>query len=192
MLILFRFPNGFVEGWSFDSLGNEQELSEELGYMCCCSELSSMYLHYVYTSLESSHCPIQFLFLLSECVLWQAFLDATTLSCWIQRSTEEAARGIQFYKENFPRSICSSLSSLPPFSPELIHLILLMQVGYVTTICFSCFLVRCVMVSFFFFINFGDSFCLIFKLSLIIFYCVRCALMHSMKMLTLMSWTIPF
>jgi len=34
-----------------------------------------------------------------------------------------------------------------------IYLLFLMQVGYVTTICFSCFLIRCVMVSVFFLFN---------------------------------------
>jgi len=56
---------------------------------------------------------------------------------------------ILFYKETFCiYLVCSSL--LPFLYPELIYLIFLMQVGYVTTICFSCFLIRCVMVSPFF------------------------------------------
>ncbi|XP_027340819.1 protein TOM THREE HOMOLOG 1 isoform X1 [Abrus precatorius] len=50
---------------------------------------------------------------------------------------------IHFYKEIF---LYLSPPILPFLYPELIYLIFLMQVGYVTTICFSCFLIRCVMV----------------------------------------------
>lgn len=64
-------------------------------------------------------------------------------------------------------------SLLPLLYPELIYLIFLMQVGYVTTICFSCFLIRCVMVSPLFFKNLSDSCCMVLKLSLIIL-CQMC------------------
>lgn len=85
--------------------------------------------------------------------------------------------------------VCSSL--LPFLYPELIYLIFLMQVGYVTTICFSCFLIRCVMVSPFFFKE-KKWFLLWFVNWVWSYFIFRCASMHLIKLLTLMSWTIPF
>lgn len=55
--------------------------------------------------------------------------------------------------------------SLLPFLLLQVNLFLLflLQVGYVTTICFSCFLIRCVMVSPHFLINLSDPCCLVLK-----------------------------
>lgn len=152
-----------------------------------------VYLYHVYVSLVSSHFLIHlFVFLFWPCSMIDYSWCCNAFLLNPKVDARSYKRSVFCFTKKFFCIYLLFTSLLPLLYPELIYLIFLMQVGYVTTICFSCFLIRCVMVSPLFFKNLSDSCCMVLKLSLIILYCVRCALMHLIKPPTLMSWTIPF